>query len=177
MKKDEIIQLVMDKGSAGHGTVSIKDIRFYPELREMCTMNSCGKYDANWGCPPGCGEFDEIRGKLVQYGEGVLFQYIGQLEDSFDYENMSAAGHKFSRITKEIKKALNEDGGDYLVMGAGGCDLCEECTYPDAPCRFPDLRAIPMEGCGINVSEICGQAHINYINGQNTVTYTGMVAF
>ncbi|HIV13348.1 MAG TPA: hypothetical protein IAA63_09455 [Candidatus Pullilachnospira stercoravium] len=51
--------------------------------------------------------------------------------------------------------------------------LCSECTYPEAPCRFPDRSHGSIEGYGIMVSDLANQAGINYINGANTVTYFG----
>ena len=45
------------------------------------------------------------------------------------------------------------------------------------PCRFPE-KAIPsLEAYGINVSRLASAAEMKYINGQNTVTYFGMVLF
>ena len=61
------------------------------------------------------------------------------------------------------------------MLSNEGCDLCDKCTYPDAPCRFPNRAHGSLEGYGIFVSEIAKIAGINYINGANTVTYFGAV--
>ena len=63
------------------------------------------------------------------------------------------------------------------ALGCEGCDICEKCTYPDAPCRFPE-KAIPsIEACGISVVELSKLIGLNYNNGPCTVTYFCMILF
>ncbi|HJA66742.1 MAG TPA: DUF2284 domain-containing protein [Candidatus Mediterraneibacter cottocaccae] len=61
----------------------------------------------------------------------------------------------------------------WIQIRFGSCRKCGKCTYPDAPCRFPERTHGSLEGYGIMVSELAGQAGIRYINGTNTVTYFG----
>lgn len=170
-----IEKIIKEAGAMHIASVKVEKIQYYDELLELCAMNSCGKYNTSWGCPPKCGDIDTLREKLGQFHDGIAFQYIGSLEDSFDYDNMVASGKAFEDITVKIKKRLRMLDIPALVLGAGGCSICGQCTCPDAPCRFPDLCSIPMEGLGINVSELCALAGLKYMNGVNTVTYTGMV--
>ncbi|MBR6781391.1 MAG: DUF2284 domain-containing protein, partial [Clostridia bacterium] len=65
----------------------------------------------------------------------------------------------------------------FQAMGCGSCDLCEKCTYPDAPCRFPDRALTSVEANGIQVIELAKNIGINYNNGENTVTYFSMILF
>ena len=62
-----------------------------------------------------------------------------------------------------------------MVLGAGACTICKECTYPDEPCRFPDKMISSMEAYGIVVSDICSANNIPYYYGPNTLTYVGCV--
>ena len=57
-------------------------------------------------------------------------------------------------------------------MGVGACSLCEECTYPDAPCRFPDRMATSMEACGLFVSKVCTDNGLAYNYGQGNMAFT-----
>ena len=57
------------------------------------------------------------------------------------------------------------------------CGRCASCTYPDAPCRFPEELYHSLEGYGFNVSELAGQAGIRYMNGPSTVTFLGAVLY
>ncbi len=77
----------------------------------------------------------------------------------------------------ELKETLKSDGCDFFALGCGGCELCKKCTYPDAPCRFPDKATPSVEACGINVVELSKKIGIKYNNGPNTVTYFCIILF
>jgi len=177
MNIENITSAAIGLGATAASHINISSLMFYPELLELCEMNSCGKYATNWRCPPACGSPQEISGRLLEYTDGVVFQYIGQLEDSFDYENMSLSGKIFSGLAQKLLENLEVYGEDFMLLGKGGCSICKACTYPSAPCRYPHLHITPLEACGINVSELCALAGLNYINGPNTVTYSGLAAF
>lgn len=151
----------------------VADLRFLPDVRDMCQMNRCGAYGKNWACPPGCGSLAECEARVRRYRKGILVQTIGQLEDSFDFEGMQAAAEKFQKTFVDFHQTLKVQYPDLLGMGAGGCRICGTCTYPDAPCRFPE-RAMPsMEASGLMVKDVCEACGVSYINGINTVTYVG----
>ena len=64
-----------------------------------------------------------------------------------------------------------------LLLSNEGCGRCARCTYPDAPCRFPELLHHSLEGYGWIVKELADAAGIRYHNGPNTVTYFGALLF
>ena len=106
----------------------------------------------------------------------LVFSVKCDLEDSFDYEGMAAGGEKFKQVCLAVDQKVRHHLNDYLLLANEGCDRCEKCTYPDAPCRFPELTHGSLEGYGIFVSELAGQAGIHYLNGANTVTYFAGIA-
>ena len=66
---------------------------------------------------------------------------------------------------------------DFLPLSNEGCGRCSECTYPDAPCRFPHLLHHSLEGYGFVVNKLATEAGVRYNNGANTVTYFGALIF
>ena len=66
---------------------------------------------------------------------------------------------------------------DIMVLSTEGCARCEKCTYPDAPCRFPDRLTPSIESYGVEVNVLARQAGVRYHNGPNTVTYFSCVFF
>jgi len=103
---------------------------------------------------------------------------ITHLEDSFDWEGMTEGGKGLCKLLIDIKGYADSYGmNDYRIFGGGGCYGCEDCSYPDVPCHHPDLRFTPIEACGINVMKLAKDAGFKYINGQNTVTFFGMILF
>ena len=95
------------------------------------------------------------------------------LEDSFDFEGMQEGAKKFHEASRALNEWLRKKGLDYILLANEGCDLCKKCTYPDAPCRFPDMATGSLEGYGIFVSELANLAGVKYNNGPSTVTYFG----
>jgi len=147
-------------------------LTFMPEVRGMCEANRCAQYGKNWTCPPGCGSLEEAAEKAKAYSFGMLVQTVGAMEDEFDLEAIEATGQRHKENFLRLAGAVRAEHPDALLMGAGGCRLCETCTYPDAPCRFPD-RAIPsMEAYGLWVSKVCELSGVPYYHGPLTLTYT-----
>ena len=59
-----------------------------------------------------------------------------------------------------------------LGISAGSCKRCKDCTYPDKPCRFPELRTSSMEAYGMLVLEVCKANDLQYYYGPTTITYS-----
>ena len=65
-----------------------------------------------------------------------------------------------------------------IQLTAGKCTVCKVCTLiENKPCRFPDKAISSLEAYCMNVSILAKLCHMNYINGQNTVTYFGAFLF
>jgi predicted metal-binding protein len=143
----------------------------------MCAANLCRAYNRNWTCPPACGSLDEIAAKTKEFSKGILVQTTAELDDDFDYETMeSACKTQNARFQGLIAKS-REHYEKLLPMGAGGCRICEVCTYPKDTCRFPD-RAFPsMEAYGLFVSRVCEKSGVKYYYGSGTITYTCCILY
>ena len=159
------------------GTVDTDKIVFSEEVRKLCEANSCGRYGTNWACPPAVGPVEECRKRALEYEKGIVFSGKYELEDSFDWEGMMEGHSSFKKLCALVRAKAKECGEDFLLLSNEGCGKCEDCTYPDAPCRFPEERSAPVEAYGIFVNKLAASAGINYINGKNTVTYIGMLLY
>lgn len=171
-KADKIKNLcenVFDKAAV----IRADKLIFRDDVREMCKSGRCGSYGNNWGCPPGCGSVDECRERAGKYDKTIVVQTIGVLEDSFDFEGMGKAAIEHCQRMTHMREKIEEELSNVLSLGAGPCKVCGECTCPHEPCRFPEKRFSSMEAYGLMVSEVCADSGLKYINGENTVTYTG----
>lgn len=171
-----MIDLIISAGADRVGTVSTDLIPFDPALREMCEMNSCGMFGKTYTCPPHAGTPEALMKEAKAYKNVTLFQKVYPLEDSFDFEGMVEAKQQFHRLTADILKICRENLDDFLLLGAGGCPLCERCGVQDGiPCRFPDLTYGNLESYCIQVSQLAKLCDMRYINGPDTVTYFGAI--
>ena len=152
-------------------------LEFRQEVRDMCQSGHCGSYGKSWCCPPACPPLEEMRQTVPRFPRGILVQTVAQLEDDFDYEGMVAAEarHKanFDRLVTRLRGVFG--AAALLPMGAGGCRRCERCTYPDAPCRFPNRQIISMEAYGLLVSQVCDACGLAYYHGAGTLAYVSCI--
>ena len=152
-------------------------LEFLPEVREMCAAGRCQKYDTNWACPPACGTLEEMAERAKHFSKGILIQTIGDVEDSFDFEAMAEISKQNETNFNRLVDALIDAGVDCWPMTAGTCTRCKQCTYPDAPCRFPNKLFPSMEACGLVVSKVCSDAGVPYYYGSQKLAYTGCVLY
>ncbi|MDE7243881.1 MAG: DUF2284 domain-containing protein [Oscillospiraceae bacterium] len=143
------------------------------EVRDACAQNACGQYGKRWSCPPGCGSLEECARRIKGCTYGILVQTIGELEDEFDGEAMmeTEALHKAHFLN--MFSALRERNGHILALGAGCCTRCTVCSYPDAPCRFPEEVVSSMEAYGMLVLQVCRDNGLTYYYGSHKIAYTG----
>ena len=153
------------------------EIPFSDAVVAACRENKCGQYGTCWTCPPGVGTLESLKERALSFNNAVLFTCKYDLEDCFDFEGMQAAAGKSRELLFSIADKLRADGVRFQAMGCGSCDLCSKCTYPDAPCRFPDRALISMEACGINVVELAKNVGVRYNNGSDTVTYFSIILY
>ena len=172
---EKISATVLSLGATKVGVVEVKDIPLDRVFRDMCAANSCGAYGKNWTCPPASGDIDDLMEKIRSYDTAVVYQTIGEIEDSFDFEGMTEVGERHRQLVFDVRDACREmELGEALFLGAGGCRYCPVCAkVTDEPCRFPDQAISSLEAHGINVSKLAPLAGMKYINGANTVTYFG----
>lgn len=160
-----------------HAVLPIGRINFSDEVRKACEANYCGGYGKTWACPPGVGTVEECREKCNQFKYVYIFSSVHELEDSLDYEGMMDGKAAHEELCVEVGKLFATEIPNNLMLTAEGCANCTKCTYPNAPCRFPDKMHPSVESFGISVVKEAATAGINYINGANTVTYFGNVFF
>lgn len=172
MTYEQLSDLAKEAGFSACAPLDIDTIDLKPEVRDMCASNSCGQYGKRWSCPPGCGTLEECAARLKNYDRGILVQTYGDVEDGFDFEAMMEieADHKDHFL--KMYEALRVAGKDVLAIGAGCCTQCAKCTYPDAPCRFPEKMISSMEAYGMLVLEICKANGLQYYYGSDKMAYT-----
>ncbi len=177
--KLDLLQTALDCGAAKAAYITADQIVMSADFRKICEENGCGMFGRCWMCPPHIGNIDELMAQVRSFPKAMLYQSIREIEDSFDIEGMFEAGYKHAQLSQKIhQQVMADDSIEILHLSCGGCRLCETCAKAsDEPCRFPDKALPSLEGYGIDVYHTCKDTPLNYINGQNTVTYFGMVLY
>lgn len=172
-----IFDLCRNAGVHQQAVIPVERIKFSDEVRHLCEVNYCGSYGKTWACPPGVGSVEECREKCMAFKQVHVFTTWHLLEDSLDLDGMQAGKEAHEKVCAKVRKIFTESFERVLVLTSEGCGNCDVCTYPEAPCRFPERMCPSVESYGIFVNEEAAEAGINYINGANTVTYFGNVFF
>lgn len=175
----DIINKAIELGINNTAFIKTKDIIFSEDLRATCEQNICRSYGTNWMCPPGIGTAPDCINRVKSFENGLLIQIFVKMKNSFDINAMMEGGKKFKNIMKNLKEEMNKTyTGNFLILGAGGCNDCEKCAYvTNEPCRFPETSFSSVEAHGIYVSDIMKKAGLAYNDGPNSFAYVGMILF
>ena len=175
---DTIVKLALDYGAKGAAYLPVSAIVTDSVFRRICEGNACGKFGRCYMCPPDIGPVETLMEQVKSYTYAVLYQSIGTIEDSFDFEGMMEVGHAHCMLSQRIRTALEGRLPGHLHLTGGGCHLCEKCAKLDElPCRFPGEALSSLEGYGIDVYRTSKATPLKYINGENTVTYFGLILY
>ncbi len=166
-------------GAFRAAVIPASDVETDASFRELCKANVCGNYGKCWTCPPSAGEIGDLMAQVHSYARILVYQTVSELEDSYDFEGMMAAGERHNRLMIALREKLDRiELPRRLYLGAGGCRICPVCAKKtDEPCRHPEAAVASLETYGVNVSALAKAAGMKYINGQNTVTYFGAMLF
>ena len=171
------LQKIVDLGATRAEVVNVEDIELDASFRKLCHSNECGMYGKCWMCPPDIGEIDELMKALRKFSLCFVYQTVGTLADSFDFEGMMKAKKQHFAITQKVQQLFrSEKSSEFLLLSTGGCGVCNVCAKESgSPCRYPQSAVSSLEAYGVNVSQLAKLAGIPYSNGKNTVTYFGIV--
>ena len=175
--KPDLLELVRSVGFTNAEEIDGSQVVCDRGFRKQCEVNACGVYGKCWMCPPDVGDIDELIARVRTYSKGILYQSVFPLEDSFDFEGMQEGGRVQSERSQRLNDLLCESGlKDFLHLSKGGCGVCKTCAKREnQPCRFPEKAMASLEAYGINVSATVKSTSMKYVNGENTVTYFGLI--
>lgn len=131
-------------------------------------------------CPPAVDSIDKWKPIIQTFETAVVVTKVYPTQNSFDFKGMQDGLAGFGKTLRNIKNSFKIQYPDnkIFLLGAGPCLVCNACSYIDnQPCRFPEKAHPSVEACGIDVMSLALKLKLQYHNGENTVTYFGMVLF
>lgn len=180
MTVENLMIFMESLGVTRSAIVKVEDILFNEDFRRQCEQNVCGSYKRNWMCPPAVGPFAELKEKALQYKQGLVFQTVYKLEDSFDIEGMMEGTALHTGISRKVIEYIREKGlfSEFLPLNVGPCTICERCSILDnEECRLPEEAIASVESYGIDVTALMKSCGIPYNNGVNTVSCVTLVLY
>ena len=159
-----------------YAVLPVSEVTFEQRIRYVCE-HECPQYNTSWSCPPAVGTVEECRERCNAYTNCFLFSTISEVRDISDMEETLSTRMEHEEITREVVKLFHSFYGEVIALSTESCAVCSKCTWPDAPCRFPDKLYPSMEACGLFVSKICKQCGMEYNNGPDTITFFSCILF
>ena len=173
----ELIKLAEEAGFRA-AVIPAKEIPVNGEFRKFCEDNLCGKYNANYSCPPACGTVEQVHQRLLSQEKALVLQKIYEVGS---YENKAAvlASRKnlnmaVLQLTEELRKA----GMDCFCLGYGGCPLCDPCKQVEGePCAFPEKRISCLSAYCVDVAKLAQRCAMDFDWVPEKLFLFGMIAF
>ena len=150
-------------------------IPFSDKVIYIC-QTDCPRYNHCWACPPAVGNIHDCMQRVGHYDRFCLFSTVAEVADIYDMDACLAVKKEHESVTRQIRAQVQSRIADILVLSTG-CAVCDKCTYPDEPCRHPQLRLNSMESHGIllvNLLENTGMCS-NY--GNDMAVYFSMILY
>lgn len=174
--REQIEKQLFELPIVQYAWLPVQEIQFSDRVRSIC-REECPRYGKSWSCPPGVGTVESCQKRCMEYDGAFVFTTVAEVNDASNMEETLATRGAHEAVTCQIQEIFSRYGQKTLAMSGESCSICENCAYPDAPCRFPEKMIPCIEGFGIIVPLLAEKAGIEFDNGGNTVTWFGMVLF
>ncbi|MBQ8881486.1 MAG: DUF2284 domain-containing protein, partial [Oscillospiraceae bacterium] len=140
MREQEIMKLAEAAGFSA-AIISTSEIVVKPEFRKFCEDNLCGKYNANYSCPPDCGSVEEVRERLMSANRALVLQTIWEIGSYDNKEGIQQSKKAHNAAILRFAEMLRQEGHKGFCLGYGGCPLCDPCKrVTNEPCAHPDKK-------------------------------------
>lgn len=175
MTEEQLLEKALALGFANAALMDTKELVFMPSFRSLCAENACGKYKANYACPPDCGTVEEMKTHVLRWPRALVMQSMWDISNPMDEEETKPAKKQHNQLTRQL---IDWSGMPGLMVGCGGCALCNPCAITKGePCRFPDKRYSCMSAYCIFVKDMTEKCGMEYDCGPGVVAFFSMFCF
>ena len=122
--------------------ISPIDIPFTKEVRAACEANLCGRYGKSWACPPGAGDWEELRDHYKNYKNALVYTTKHDLEDSFDIEGMDEGRIQHEKLDQTVLGLLEPEA----ALSAKNAHI------PTRPAASPKKPSVPWKRAALTSS-------------------------
>ena len=177
MTNAELMKLAEAEGFLA-AVIETKDIPVNAEFRRFCEDNLCGKYNANYSCPPACGTVEEVHGRLLAEDQALVLETICEIGS---YENKDAiltSKKQLNGAILRLMEQVRQVGFRGFPLGYGGCPLCDPCKQAEGePCVFPEKRISCMSAYCIDVAKLAKRCDLEFAWIPERLHLFGMIVF
>lgn len=148
------------------------------KFRQFCEQNICGRYGANYSCPPDCGSVETLHATLLAQPHALVIETIHPIDG---YENKAAvlqAKKEHNAAVLRFMKTMREHGYEGFCTGYNGCPLCDPCLKTKGlPCAHPEQRISCMSAYCIDVAALAERCGLPFAWDPTKLHLFGLIAF
>ena len=177
MQEHEIIKLAEEMGFAA-AYIDTADVVQDPSFRKFCEDNLCGKYNANYSCPPDCGTVDEVQQRLKAGKRALVLQSIWDIGSYDNKDEIQKSKKTHNAAILRFTETLRQAGHKGFCLGYGGCPLCDPCKrVTNEPCAHPEQKISCMSAYCIDVAKLAEKCGLEFAWVPEKLFLFGMFVF
>lgn len=177
MQEQEIVKLAEAAGFSA-AFVETADIVTAPTFRKYCADNLCGKYGANYSCPPDCGSVEEVQARLRSGKRGLVLQTIWEIGSYENKQAIQESKKAHNAAILRFTETLRKEGVNGYCLGYGGCPICDPCKrLTNEPCAHPNKKISCMSAYCIDVAKLAGKCGLEFAWAPEKLFLFGMFVF
>lgn len=177
MTDKELLKLAESEGFTS-SIISPEQVPVNPKFRTYCEENICGRYGANYSCPPDCGSVEDLHKNILSEEKIMVVQTIWAINGYTDKSVLQNARDTHNTMTLRLKSKLEQLGYFGFCSGYNGCPLCSPCKrIENLPCAHPDMRISCMSAYCIDVAELAKRCSLEFAWSDSKLYLFGMIAF
>ena len=175
LNKELLEQQLQELPLFQYAFATTNELTFTERVRYIC-KEECPRYNSTWACPPAVGSVDSCKAQCLAYPEMLMISTVTEVSDIENQEETLATRKDHEEITRQVANLIKAQGCELRVLSTESCAICETCSYPDAPCRHPELMFPCVESQGILVTELFEKNGMEFFNG-NIVTWFSLLLY
>ena len=162
-------------GFSAAAWVDTKDIPFEPAFLQCCEENLCGKYGANYACPPACGTPYEMIGRIRAGSRALVLQTLWEIDNPMDGTKTKPAKREHNRMERALLAEMQEAHPETFMVGSSCCDLFPRCAMVDGkPCLIPEKKFSCMSAYCVFVRKLAELCGMDYDCGRGLIAFFGL---
>ena len=177
MQDQDMLSLAKEMGFAP-AFVATEAIVQDPSFRKFCEDNLCGKYNANYSCPPDCGTVEQVQQRLKAGKRALVLQTIWEIGSYENKEEIQKSKKTHNAAILRFTETLRQAGHKGFCLGYGGCPLCDLCKrVTNEPCTHPEQKISCMSAYCIDVAKLAEKCGLEFAWVPEKLFLFGMFVF
>lgn len=177
MTDKELLELAESEGFFA-AIIPTADVVVDYKFRKFCEDNLCGRYGANYSCPPDCGTPQEMHQRILSKNSALVLHKIFEIGSIQDKEAVLSAKNAINYGVLDFAQQIRDKGVDVIPLGYSGCPLCSPCKRSlNQPCAHPDKKISCLSAYCIDVAKLAESSKMEFCWAQDKLYLFGMVLF